>query len=123
MLLDSYAWIEFLLGSEEGEKVKEVIQKEKCFTSIVSIAEINEWCLKNNLEIDFFVETIKKLSEIINLNEEIVRLAGKINFYNKKKIKGWGMLDSLIYTTARLYNLKVLTGDKHFKELEGVELL
>jgi len=62
-------------------------------------------------------------SDVLDLDEEIAILAGKINFENKKKIKNWGMLDSFIYSTARLYGLKTLTGDKHFKDLEEVEML
>lgn len=123
MLLDSYAWIEFFQGSEKGEKVGHFLESIKCFTSIVTLSEVMEWCLKNNRDHRDRIERIKKFSKILNLNEEIVELAGKINFYNKKKVKGWGMLDSLIYASARLYNLKVLTGDKHFIELEGVEML
>ena len=123
MLIDSYAWIEFFLGTEKGEKVKEILEKGVNYTSIVSIAEITEWSLKNKLETKHFINIIKKISEVINLNEEVVGLAGKINFDHKKTIKGWGMLDSLIYATALLYNLKILTGDKHFENLNNVEMI
>lgn len=123
MLIDSYAWIEFFQGSEKGEKVECILKFTECFTSIVSIAEIIEWCFKNNRDYQDRINRIKTLSKIINLNEEIVELAGKFNFLNKKKIKGRGMLDSLIYSTALIYNLKVLTGDRHFKELDNVEML
>jgi|SRR3989344_2032150 len=123
MLLDSYAWIELFLGTEKGKKVKELLEKGKHYISIVSIAEITEWSLKNKIETKNLIDVIKKISEVINLNEEIVELAGKINFERKKIIKDWGMLDSLIYATALLYNLKILTGDKHFEKLNNVEML
>ena len=123
MLLDSDAWIELFLGTEKGKKVKELLEKGKHYISIVSIAEITEWSLKNKIETKNLIDVIKKISEVINLNEEIVELAGKINFERKKIIKDWGMLDSLIYATALLYNLKILTGDKHFEKLNNVEML
>ncbi|MAH47806.1 hypothetical protein CMI37_18435 [Candidatus Pacearchaeota archaeon] len=123
MLLDSYAWIEFFQGSERGEKVWNILNSIECCTSIVSISEIIEWCLRNNIDYKDRISRIKKMSKILSLDEQIVLLAGRINFYNKKKIKNWGMLDSLIYATARLYGLKVLTGDKHFFGLEDVEML
>ena len=123
MLLDSYAWIEFFQGSEKGEKVGKILETTKCFTSIVSISEIVEWCLRNSRDPNERINRITRLSKILNLDETIVVLAGKINFKHKKFIKDWGMIDSLVYTTTRIYSLKVLTGDEHFKNLEGVEML
>ncbi|MBI2631707.1 hypothetical protein HYW75_01775, partial [Candidatus Pacearchaeota archaeon] len=46
-----------------------------------------------------------------------------IHVYRRKIVPNWGMLDSIIYATSRLYILPVLTKDPHFKGLEGVELL
>ena len=112
MLIDSYSWIEFFHGTEKGEKVKEIIEEKECSTSIVSVSEITEWCLKNSIEPDSFMSIIKEYSNIMNLNDEIVIFAGKINFENKKKIPNWGMID-----------LKVLTGDKHFSGLKNAEML
>lgn len=123
MLLDSYSWIEFFLGSEKGKKVEQIIEENECFTSIVSIAEIIEWCYKNNKDCNYRINIIKQYSKILDLNEEIVLLAGKINFENKKKIANWGMLDSLIYASALLYDLIVLTGDRHFSGLKNAEML
>lgn len=125
MLLDTYAWIEFFQGTEKGRKVKAVIAKQSCYTSIISLAEIAEWCLKNKLDVKYFIKVVERLSTILSLDEEMTIAAGKINFYHKKckKIKGWGMIDSLIYATARFYNLAVLTGDKHFRSLPNVEIL
>jgi len=125
MLLDTYAWVEFFKGTNEGKKVKEILKKEKCYTCIVSIAELVEWCSKNNLkeEIKEYFKAITKSSVILNLDEEISLLAGKINHERKKNIEGWGMMDSLILATAISYDIKILTGDTHFKDLPNVEML
>ncbi len=123
MILDSYAWIEFFQGTEKGKKVELVLKSTQSFTSIVTISEVINWSLRNNLDPNIFIGKIEGLSKVIPLNKEIVILAGKINFDNKKKIKNWGMLDSFIYSTALTYNLKVLTGDNHFKNLNNVEML
>lgn len=123
ILLDSYAWIEFFSGSEKGMKVKRILELHECFTSIVSIAEITMWCLRNDLFPKKFIGTMHSYSKILQITEHISELAGKINFEHKKKIKNWGMLDSFIYASARIYGLKTLTGDPHFKNLEDVEML
>jgi predicted nucleic acid-binding protein len=36
----------------------------------------------------------------------------------KKKVKGWGLSDSIILCTARNAKGKVVTGDEHFRGLE-----
>jgi predicted nucleic acid-binding protein len=123
MLLDSSAWIELFIQSEKGKEVKKILETQRCFTSIVSIAEITNWCLKNDRDHKKWINYIEKISQVIPLNKKIVELAGQINFKNKKIIKNWGMLDSLIYSTALIYNLTVLTKDHHFKTLNNVNIL
>lgn len=125
MLLDSSAWIEFLEDAEKSKKVVDVLKAEENYTCIVTIAEVVNWCLKNNLEtkITEYVKGIAKGSEILNLTMEIVTAAGKLNYERKKIEKNWGMIDSLILSTALFYNLKVLTKDAQFKDLPNVEML
>jgi predicted nucleic acid-binding protein len=125
MMLDTYAWIEFLKGTEKGEKVKEFLKNENCYTNIVSLSEIVEWCLKNNLfnNIEAYMIKIKNGTITIFLDDIISLLAGKLNYERKKIIKDWGMIDSFILASAMINNLKILTGDKHFKDLSNVTFL
>ena len=62
-------------------------------------------------------------TKIIQLNMELALLAGKINNENKKKIKNWGMADSIILATARINKAKVVTGDEHFRNLDSVMIV
>lgn len=125
MLFDTSAWIEFFQGTEKSKKVENMLKTEENFTSIVTFAEIVNWCLKNRIEdkIKDYVQGIKKGSKILELNEDIVIVAGKLNYERKKIIKNWGMLDSFIVATSLLYNLKILTKDTQFKDLPNVEML
>lgn len=59
-------------------------------------------------------------SKIVDVSTEIALEAGKINFENKRKIKNWGMADSIILATAKNLNAKVVTGDNHFRNLDVV---
>ena len=123
MLIDTYAWIEFFRGTESGMEAREVLRAERSFTSVVSIAEIAEWCLKNNLRLQEYVRAVTKGSVILRLDEQTASIAGTINHERKKTIRGWGMGDSLILATAVSYDLKILTGDSHFKDLPNVRML
>ena len=125
MLLDTSAWIEFFQGTEKSKKVENILKTEENFTSIVTFAEIVNWCLKNNIQdkIKGYIEGIKNGSTILELNEPIAIIAGKLNYERKKFVKNWGMIDSVILATAQIYNLKVLTKDSQFKDSSNVEIL
>jgi predicted nucleic acid-binding protein len=70
-----------------------------------------------------YVEIIEKTSTVLDITKEIAILAGEINQERKKKVKSWGMIDSMILATATFYKLKVLTGNSHFKDINNVEIL
>jgi len=125
MLLDTSAWIEFFQGTEKSKKVENALKTEENFTSIVTFAEIVNWCLKNNVQdkIRSYIEGINSGSAILELNEPIALVAGKLNYERKKIIKNWGMIDSIILATSQVYNLKILTKDSQFKDLLNAEIL
>ena len=122
ILVDSSIWIELFEGTEKGLSIKENISKNKCYTSIVSISEVVKWCLQNKFDEEFYIRTIEENSLVLNLKKNIVKLAGKINFEQKKKYKKFGMIDALIYTTGLTYGLKTITKDQDFKGLPNVEI-
>lgn len=123
MLLDTSAWIEFFIGSEKGKRVKDILYKNDSYTSIVTLAEVTNWALKESRDAEFLVKAIKQLSNIIELDEDMAVLAGKLNFERKKSNKKWGMLDSFILASGSIYGLKILTKDSDFKDLSDVEIL
>ena len=123
ILLDSSAWVEFFIKSEKGQAVKKYIGIEECYTSIVTLAEISNWAMRENLNGKNLIKFIINSSKILDLNFEISFLAGEINFKRKKIVKNWGMVDSIILATSLYYDLKILTKDSDFKDLENVEIL
>ena len=125
MLLDTSAWIEFLRGTKQGKKVANVLNSENNFTSIITIAELSNWCLKNNLEkhITNYLDQMKIHTQILEIDETIMLLAGKFNFERKKRIKNWGMIDSIILSSALKYDLNIITKDTQFSDIENVQLL
>ena len=125
MLFDTSVWIEFFQGTDKGKKVEKILVREENFTSIVTFAEVINWCFKNNKEdkIEAYIEGIKKGSKILDLDEIIIIIAGELNYRRKQMEKNWGMLDSFILATAQVYNLKILTKDLHFKDLPNIEML
>ncbi|MEM2994783.1 MAG: type II toxin-antitoxin system VapC family toxin [Candidatus Bathyarchaeia archaeon] len=120
-VIDSYAWLEYFMGTVAGEKAKKIIESvayEK-LTPTICLAEIYvkvlrvEGTEKAELQRAF----IKSRSALVPLTEEIAIEAAKIDVEMKKKIAGWGLADSIVLGTARKKKAKVLTGDEHFLNL------
>ncbi len=125
MILDTSAWVEIFDGTEKSRHAVEVLRKNDCFTSIVTVAETAEWCAKKGLQhkTSDFIELIKAGSRLLGLDEGISRMAGELNQKRKKEGKKWGMMDSIIVATAQVYGLKILTKDNAFRDLTEAQVL
>ncbi len=121
-IIDSYAWLEYFMGTTTGEKVKEIIDasKHEKLTPTICVAEIYVRVLRveGPERAELQRAFIKLRSALVSLNEEIAVEAAKIDVKMKKKTAGWGLADSIVLSTARNKSAKVLTGDEHFLNLE-----
>ena len=120
LVIDAYAWIEYLEGSEKGKKVAEILEDNfnEIFTSTSTIAEVVSKTMRENKDAKIALIHINNLSTILGVTQDISILAGQIHFETKKKDKDFGMLDAFVAATAISINAKILTGDKHFKNFK-----
>jgi predicted nucleic acid-binding protein len=122
-LIDSYAWIEYFMGSEAGEKVKPIIEGlEEKLTPTICLAEVYAKTLKaESMELAENQRTfIKERSALTPLDEATAIKSAEIDVTMKKKIKGWGLADSIVYATGLIKGAEIVTGDAHFKNLKNV---
>ena len=54
-------------------------------------------------------------SKIIDITSEMANDAGLFHAETRKKIKDFGLVDSLMLIAAHKLGAKILTGDAHFK--------
>jgi len=123
-ILDTYAWIEYFLGTKSGSVVKRLITSN--FTLITlesSISEIYLWCLREEKDFNKVLNIIKTHSHIgpITLTNWIE--AAKIREQQRKTMKDFGLMDAIILAKQREFNAKVVTGDPHFKNQKDVMFL
>jgi len=127
IIFDSYAWVEYALGTEKAEKVAEYLDGEdEVYTPASVLAELKEAMFRQRIDEDAMTDIvtyIRSRSVVISIDAGLAELAGAVNLKNKKKIEGWGMLDSFVYAAAVAKSGRVLTGDPHFKGLPNVVLL
>ncbi len=126
-VIDSYAWLEYFMGTEKGAKAKALIdsREHEKLTPSICIAEVYAKALK--LEGEAGAEEkrafMKASSAFIALNESIAVQAAKLDVSLKRSVEGWGLADSIVLATAKFTGSKVLTGDTHFEALEDVQLI
>ena len=116
-VIDAYAWIEYLEGSEKGKKFAEIIEdnSNELFTSSATSSEVISKFLRVKKDVKIALTAIDTLSTIAVINQELGVEAGFIHYEAKKKSKDFGMLDAFVAATAKKLNAKILTGDPHFK--------
>jgi len=117
VVLDSFAWIEYFNGTSAGEKVQTFLETGGVLTPAIVVAELSEKHKRLNREFGPKYDFVKARTSVVPLEEELARVAGELNFERKKRVKGWGMADSIILATARRSGSRVVTGDPHFKDL------
>lgn len=121
-VIDSYAWLEYFMGTSAGSKAKEIIDTgsvEK-LTPTICVAEVYAKSLRTEGQERAELQRafIKSRSAMVALTEDLAIEAAKINVEMKKKVPEWGLADSIVLSTAKRKKAKVLTGDQHFLNLE-----
>jgi len=122
-VIDSYAWLEYFMGTQAGATAKTIIENsEEKITPTICLAEVYGKTLK--VEGQELAERqrafIKEKSVLAFLDELTAVEAAKVQVRLKKEIDGWGLADSVVYATAIVKKADVVTGDRHFGELEHV---
>jgi predicted nucleic acid-binding protein len=129
-VIDTYAWVEYLIGSRIGGKAKDYIENGRALTPSIVLVELHKWFLReieegrrSEREMQLHFQFIESATEIVPLDTSLALKAGETDFLMKKRVRNWPIADSIIYATARSRAAQVVTGDPHFRGLEDVLLL
>jgi predicted nucleic acid-binding protein len=126
IVIDTYAWVELLLGSEKGKKVKETLENAKeTYTPSTVLAETARKFLRegnNENTIAEWLDIISTASNITQINPTLALEAAKCQLELAEKAKRSkqntpSLFDAIVLATARINQCKILTGDEHFKDL------
>jgi predicted nucleic acid-binding protein len=129
-VIDTFAWVEYLIGSTRGRSAKKYIESGKSGTPTIVLMELTKWFLREVearrrtlIEMNNAFEFIRAITLSVDLDERLAKAAGETDFIMKKRIHDWPMADSIVYATAKTVGATVVTGDAHFKLLENVTML
>ncbi|MCX9013914.1 MAG: PIN domain-containing protein [Candidatus Methanoperedens sp.] len=121
-LIDTYAWVEYFLGSERGEKVKEIIEDENntVITPECCLAEIKGWAIRENLDFEELYRIVRIISSIRCVITKDWLDAASLRSDMRNNMKDFGMIDALIVAQQKRMGAEVVSGDAHFRGLNGV---
>ncbi|MBO3839814.1 MAG: type II toxin-antitoxin system VapC family toxin [Candidatus Brockarchaeota archaeon] len=128
MVTDSYAWIEYFLGSDSGKILKDYIDTEELVTPSIVLAEVARKYLREGVGEE---DVVKRLDFIVassivkEIDTELSVMAAKayLELSEKAKAKGLkkpSLTDGIVLATGRVLKAKIVTGDEHFKGLDEV---
>ncbi|MBM5805533.1 MAG: type II toxin-antitoxin system VapC family toxin [Candidatus Verstraetearchaeota archaeon] len=132
IVFDSYAWIEYLLGSPSGKVANGYLDGEEALTPSIVLAEVSRKYLREGVsdsEIAKRLNFIATRSTVVELDPDLSLLAGKAYMELSQRVKsvsktgGTGtpsLTDGIVLATGRALGAKILTGDVHFKGLPEV---
>jgi len=124
MFIDTSIIIEILReekSSKQFQNIYGIIKDEPLFISTIQLAELADWCLRTNSNLEERIAKIKQIATIIPLTETICVEAARLKQdMRTNKIAKFGILDGIMLASARSMNERLLTSDNDFRTLSDV---
>ncbi len=118
IVFDTYAWIEYFGGTKKGKRVETFLNEEEIVTPSITLIELSCKAAKRGWDFKKHLRFIKSKSRIVGLTEETIIKGGREYQDQRKSKKDFSLPDAIILTIAKKLNGRILTGNKHFKDLK-----
>ena len=118
-VVDTSAWIEWLMASALGKRLgKEIPEKARCLVPAIVQLELAKWLTREvgEDEADQVIAYTQKCV-VVPLDTRLALLAAELHRTHKL-----ATADAIVYATARDAEVDLLTCDAHFAGLPGVLL-
>lgn len=124
-MVDAWAWIEYLIGSERGYKLNEILgdDSSEVYTCAVTLSEVISKVAREGRDFEAAYNLLLSNSRVIDADEEVSKQAGLLHAEMQLKEKDFGLADAYVLATARKLKSKILTGDVHFKDVKEAFLI
>lgn len=121
-LVDSWAWIEYFIGSKGGLILKKLLENKnhKFITMECTASELRSYCLRTNNDFNRMYNALKRNSIILPVLTDNWLQAASIRHEIRKKVKDFGLIDAILVSKQNELKCNIVSGDKHFKKMENV---
>lgn len=128
VVFDSYAWVEYFLGSAAGKVVRGYLDVEDVATPSIVLAEVARKYLREGVEKDDITRRLNFVasrSTIIEIDVELSLAAAEayielLRKSTENRLRRPSLADGIVLATGRVLKAKVVTGDEHFRGLADV---
>jgi predicted nucleic acid-binding protein len=124
LVVDSFAWVEYLRGTRLGRQVDRLVGSRRCATPTIALAELADKYARERIpSLRMDLDEIESRSLLVTLDRSIAEAAGAVKAEARRTISDFPLSDGIVYATARAMGADVLTGDPHFRGMRGVVFL
>jgi PIN domain nuclease of toxin-antitoxin system len=123
VIVDSWAWVEYLKGTEAGEKVRRYLESGEAYTHSVTISEVISKLVRKGLDIEMAIRTLTSLPRVVETTRASAVQVGELHAKVRKKSPNFSLADAFVLDAAQRLGIKVLTGDPDFEGFEEAEFL
>ncbi len=122
--LDTNVLVDILRKDVDTSDLESRLEGEAICVTSVTIFELWHGVLltRNKKEMET-IETLERSVEVLEFDSKAARIAAEIYVESKKKRIEIPPLDALIAGIVKRYGVKLLTRDKHFSRIEGLEVV
>lgn len=116
-VVDTSAWVEWLIGSALGKRLrKEIPDKTRCLVPAIVQLELSKWLTRERgeAEADQVIAYTQKC-RVVPLDTSIALLAADLH-----REHALATADAIVYATAQQQGAELLTCEAHFDALPGV---
>lgn len=118
-VVDTSAWIEWLVGSAAGKRLeKHFPDKVHCIVPTIVQLELSKWLLRERGE-DEADQVIAYTQKCVVVPLDTTIALHAVDLHREHKL---ATADAIVYATARQQGASLLTFDAHFKGLPEVTL-
>lgn len=119
-VVDTSAWIEWLVGSAVGKRLaKEIPEKSLCIVPTIVQLELSKWLWRELGE----AQADQVIAYTLKCRVEPLETATSLLAADLHRQHKLATADAIVYATAVKHGAELLTCDAHFKDLPGVVLL
>ena len=119
-VVDTSAWIEWLVGSAVGKRLaKEIPEKSLCIVPTIVQLELSKWLWRELGE----AQADQVIAYTLKCRVEPLDTATSLLAADLHRQHKLATADAIVYATAVKHGAELLTYDAHFKDLPGVVLL
>ncbi len=124
-VVDTSAWVEYLLGTAKGEKVKRLLEApdSRFFTFDGCAAEIYSWAKQENRDFAAALQVIQANSMIVTADLNDWVQAAIVRDELRKSGGKTSILDAVQVIKARQLGARNLSADYDFKRVKKVKLV